>query len=471
VPIVLCLLCLWFGASAAAGRPPNIIHIIGDDVGYDDLSCFGAKDIHTPQLDRLAAQGMKFTSFYAPSSTCTPSRAALLTGCYAQRVGCPQVLFPYSKTGLSSNEITIGELLKGRGYATAVIGKWHLGFQPQFLPPAHGFDLFVGIPYPNDHGPERLGWANQAGVMNYRAPPIPLIRGTEIVEAPAQLASLPERFTEEAISFMRRNQDRPFFLHLANIETHTPWLTSARFHYKSKAGVYGDAVECLDWTVGEVLKVVDELGLADNTLVVFSSDNGPLVHRYPELEGIYGHAAHVRTNRQHKLREGKYQAHYEGGTRVACIMRWPGKIPAGTECHEMAAGFDLFTTFAKIGGAEVPADRIIDGKDLWPLMTAQKGAKSPHEAFYYYQGFNLQAVRSGPWKLVFGALDEKGKAVTPMRHFLYNLERDPGETTDVLEANPEAADRLRGLAEKMREDLGDNRRDRPGKNRRPPGRA
>jgi len=381
------------------------------------------------------------------------------------------VLFPYSNTGLNSNEITIAELLKGQGYATGLIGKWHLGFQPEFLPPAHGFDMFLGIPYPNDHGPERLGGSQQAGVTNYRAPPIPLIRGINIIEAPAQLATLPERFTEEATSFIRENKDRPFYLHLANIETHTPWLTSARFHYQSKAGVYGDAVECLDWTVGEVLKTLDELGLAENTLVVFSSDNGPLVHRYPELEGIYGHAAHVRTNRQHKFREGKYQAHYEGGTRVACIMRWPGKIPAGTVCNEIAAGFDLFTTFAKIGGAGIPSDRIIDGKDLLPLMTRGKDAKSPHEAFYYYQGFNLQAVRSGPWKLIFGGREASGNATTPGRQLLYNLDRDPGETTNLLEANPEVADRLRALAEKMREDLGDNRRDRPGKNRRPPGRA
>jgi arylsulfatase A len=456
------LVFIWLALAPmhAAIRPPNIIHIVGDDVGYDDLSCFGAKDINTPNLDQLAGQGMKFTSFYAPSPTCTPTRAALLTGCYAQRVGCPQVLFPYSKTGLNSNEITIAELLKARDYATAVIGKWHLGFQPQFLPPAHGFDVFLGIPYPNDHGPERLGWSKQAGVTDYRAPPIPLIRGTNIIEAPAQLATLPERFTAEAISFITENKDRPFFLHLSNIETHTPWLTSARFHYKSKAGVYGDAVECLDWTVGEVMRTLDKLGLAENTLLVFTSDNGPLVHRYPELEGIYGHAAHVRTNREHKFREGKYQAHYEGGTRVACIMRWPGKIRAGSQCNEIAAGFDLFTTFAKIGGAEVPADRIIDGKDLWPLMTGQQGAMSPHEVFYYYQNFALQAVRSGPWKLVFG----------PNQQFLYDLEKNPGETDDLLEENPAVAERLRALAETMREDLGDSRRNAVGKNRRPPGR-
>lgn len=459
--LALTLLCWWCAGAAAASRPPNIIHIIADDVGYDDLSCFGSKDIKTANLDQLASQGMKFTSFYAPSPTCTPTRAAILTGCYAQRVGCPQVLFPYSKTGLNSNEITIAELLKARGYATALVGKWHLGFQAPFLPTAHGFDFFLGIPYPNDHGPERLGWSKQAGVTNYRAPPIPVIRGTNVVETPAQLASLPERFTSEAMKFITENKERPFYLHLGNIETHTPWLTSARFHYQSKAGLYGDAVQCLDWTVGEVMRTLDELQLTENTLLVFTSDNGPLVHRYPELEGVYGHGAHVLTNRQHKLREGKYQAHYEGGTRVACIMRWPGKIPAGSECDEIAAGFDLFTTFAGIAGAEIPSDRIIDGKDLTPLMMAQPGAKTPHEVFYYYNNYALQAVRSGPWKLVFGM----------NRQFLYNLDRDVAETSDVLEANDEVAQRLRGLADRMRDDLGDQRRGNPGKNRRPPGRV
>jgi arylsulfatase A len=464
--LLVCLLWCgcWFSA-AAASRPPNIIHIIGDDVGYDDLGCYGAKDISTPNLDKLASQGVRFTSFYAPSPTCTPTRAAILTGCYAQRVGCPQVLFPYSKTGLHTNEVTIAELLKTRGYATALVGKWHLGFQPQFLPPVHGFDLFLGIPYPNDHGPERLGWSKASGVPDYRAPPMPLIRGTNIVETPAQLASLPERFTAEALRFIDANKERPFYLHLANIETHTPWLTSARFHYKSKAGVYGDAVQCLDWTVGEVMRKLDELGLSENTLLVFTSDNGPLVYRYPELEGIYGHSAHVLTNRVHKLREGKYQAQYEGGTRVACIMRWPGKIPPGSLCHEIAAGFDLFTTFAKIAGAEIPSDRLLDGKDITPLMTAQSGAKSPHEAFYYYNNFALQAVRSGPWKLVFPA----GKATNGPA--LYNLENDLGETTDVISEHQDIAQHLRALADKMREDLGDQRRDNPGKNRRPPGRA
>jgi arylsulfatase A len=452
-------LCLVLGfINAAQAAAPNIVHIIGDDVGYDDLSCFGAKDIQTPNLDRLAAAGMKFTSFYAPSPVCTASRAAILTGCYAQRVGLPNVLFPHSRQGLHSNEVTIAELLKSRGYTTAVIGKWHLGHQPPFLPPSHGFDLFFGIPYPNDHGPERLGHAKTQGDPNFRFPPIPLIRGTNIVETPAQLASLPERFTEEALKFIETNKDKPFYLHLANVETHTPWLVPAQFHYTSKAGVFGDAVQCMDWTVGEVMKTLDRLGLATNTLVVFTSDNGPLVKRYPELEGIYGHAAAVQTNRSHRLREGKYQAAYEGGTRVSAIMRWPGKIPAGSACDEIVAGFDLFTTFAKLAGAPIPADRMIDGKDISRLMFGDRSAKSPHDAFYYYQGYQLAAVRAGRWKLVF--------ANPPA---LYDLESDIGETTNLAKQQTEVVEKLKAVADQARTDLGDARQKKPGQNRRAAG--
>jgi arylsulfatase A len=465
-----CVVCLlvWFSIARAAepssARPPNIIHIIGDDVGYDDLSCFGAKDIRTPNLDRLAAQGMKFTSFYAPSPVCTASRAAILTGCYAQRVSLPNVLFPDSKIGLNSDEITIAELLKKRGYATALIGKWHLGWQPEFLPPNHGFDLFLGIPYPNDHVPERLGPDGKSRGF----PPMPLIRGTNIIQQPAQLAALPERFTAEAVRFIEDNRARPFYLHLANVETHTPWFTSARFHGKSAAGVYGDAVQCLDWTVGEVLATLDRLGLAENTLVVFSSDNGPLVHRYPELEGIFGHAAAVDTNRMHLLREGKYQAMWEGGTRVSAIMRWPGKISGGSTCNEIVAGFDLFTTFANLAGATVPTDRTIDGKDVTPLMFGERGARSPHEVFYYYQGFRLAAVRSGKWKLVFQG-GTRNAANT--REMLFDLESDLGEKHDVAAANREIVEKLRALAEKARDDIGDASRNREGKNRRASGKV
>ena len=446
--------------SSAAQRPPNIIQIIADDLGYDDVGSFGAKDIATPNIDRLAKDGRRFTSFYAPHSTCTPTRAALLTGCYAPRVGLPNVLFPNSRIGLNKDEVTVAELLKGRGYATAAVGKWHLGHLPEFLPLRHGFDLFFGIPYPNDHVPERL---EREGTGKSRGfPPMPLIRGENIIEQPAQLASLPERFCAEAVKFIQDNKDRPFFLHYSNIETHTPWLVNRPFLYKSKAGVYGDAVQCLDWAVGQLVDAVKAAGIENETLIVFTSDNGPLVHRYPELEGIYGHAAAVDTERRHVLREGKYQARYEGGTRVACIARWTGRIPAGTTNSELIAGFDFYTTFAKLAGAEIPTDRVVDGKDIAPLLLAQPGAKSPHDAFYYYQGLQLAAVRSGDWKLVFPA----GMRRIPE---LYNVVGDLGETRNVREQNPDVAARLQAFAERAREDLGDGMR--PGKNRRSPGRV
>jgi arylsulfatase A-like enzyme len=477
-PSVLSILvCLALATSLVANgaepsaRPPNIVHIIADDVGWDDISCYGAKDIATPNIDKLAKQGMRFTSFYAPHSTCTPTRAALLTGCYAARTGVFRVLFPNDRIGLHSNEVTIAELLRERGYATACVGKWHLGHLPEFLPPAHGFDLYFGIPYPNDHGPERLDKDRKS--RGY--PALPLFRGTNIVEQPAQLASLPQRFTKEAVQFIEANKARPFYLHLANIETHTPWLVPKPFQYTSKAGVYGDAVQCLDWTVGEVVAALDRLGLTENTLVVFTSDNGPLVHRYPELEGIYGHAATVATNRFHALREGKYQSHYEGGTRVAFIARWPGKIPASRICDELVAGFDLFNTFAKLAGAAVPTDRVIDGKDISPLLLGEAGAKSPHESFYYYNGLALQAVRSGQWKLVFGAPPRRmadGDTPSSQGKFddaLFDLSRDLGETKNVAKQHPEVVERLKKIADQAREDLGDARLNLEGKGRRPAG--
>ncbi len=447
-------------AAADASRPVNIVHIVADDVGYDDLSCFGAPRIKTPHLDALATRGMRFTSFYAPSPTCTPTRAALMTGCYAERVGVNRVLFPNDRIGLHPDEVTIAELLKSRGYATACVGKWHLGHLPQHLPTRHGFDLYFGIPYPNDHGPER----RKSNKQPQPFPPIPLIRGEAVVEQPAKLAELPDRFTEEAMKFIADNKDKPFFLHLSNIETHTPWFVPKRFEGKSADGAFGDAVECLDWTVGQVMKALSDNGLEQNTLIVFTSDNGPLWNRHPELEEIYGRFGAVDTNRPHLLKGGKYQARLEGGTRVPLIMAWPGQIPPGTTCDELTAGFDLFTTFAAIAGAALPKDRIIDGKDIRPLMTQQPGATSPHDAFYYYQHNSLTAVRSGEWKLIVAA----GPNAKVDQAELYDVRGDPGETKDRASDHPEVVKKLQGIAERAREDLGDSRKGIQGKHRRPP---
>ncbi|MGB7161248.1 MAG: sulfatase [Tepidisphaeraceae bacterium] len=445
-------------------RPPNIIHIVGDDVGYDDIGCFGARKIKTPNLDKLASQGLRFTSFYAPSPTCTPTRAALMTGCYAERVGVNRVLFPNDNIGLHPSEVTIAELLKGKGYATACIGKWHLGHLPPHLPTRHGFDVFFGIPYPNDHGPEREKLGN---MKKEEIPPIPLIRNEEVIERPAKLAELPDRFTAEAVRFIAENKDKPFFLHLSNIETHTPWFVPKRFEGKSADGPFGDAVECTDWTVGEVMKAVAENGLESSTLIVFTTDNGPLWNRHPELERVYGKFGAVDTMRPHVLKGGKYQARLEGGTRVPAIMRWPGEIPAGVTRDGLCAGFDLFTTFALIGGAEVPTDRIIDGKDLRAMMTSKEPVASPRDSFYYYQRFALIAVRSGDFKLVLAA----GPNAKEDQAILYDVQRDPGETKDVAAENPEIIKKLAALAERAREDLGDSRKGMEGKNRRPPATA
>ena len=453
-------------APGPAKRPPNIVQIVADDLGYDDLSCYGAPKLKTPNIDKLAAQGVRFTNYYAPSPTCTPTRAALMTGCYAQRVGLPRVLFPHDNVGLHDNEITIAELLKSAGYATACIGKWHLGHRPDHLPTRHGFDLFFGIPYPNDHGPERL--TKEGKTRGF--PPIPLIRNLKTVEQPANLESAPDRFVEESQKFIEANKDKPFFLHLSNIETHTPWFVPKRFEGASgEEGAYGDAVMCLDWMVGEVMATLEKLDLAENTLVVFTSDNGPLWQKHPELAEIYGKYGDVDTARKHLLRGGKYQAKWEGGTRVPLIVRWPGKAPAGKRCDALAAGFDLFTTFAVAGGTRAPRDRLIDGVDLAPLLAAPDAAatKPVRDTLYYYENLGLAAVRKGDFKLVFPGRPPPDVDKT----MLFNVRADPGEIKDLAADRPEVVAELQKLADEARRDLGDARTGAPGQNRRPSGRT
>jgi arylsulfatase A-like enzyme len=462
------------GLVGAAERLPNIVHIVADDVGYDDIGCFGARDIKTPNLDRLAARGMRLTSFYSPAPYCTASRAAMITGCYADRIGLPPVLFPYSKIGINANEVTIGELLKTRGYRTAVIGKWHLGHQREFLPVRHGFDFFLGIPYPNDHEPDRRGWSKQAGRDNYTPPPMPLIRNETVVEEPAELERLPHRFTVEAIRYIRENKDRPFYLHFANIETHTPWFTAGRFVGTSQAGSYGDAVQSLDWSVGQIVAALDDLNLLDNTLIVFHSDNGylPPSSNNSDLPNVYGKYATVDASRQHVVRGGKGTL-FEGGVRVSCIASWLGKIPEGTSTSEITASFDWFATFAKLAGADLPADRVIDGKDISSLLFGKPGAKSPHEAFFYYHAGNLGGVRQGKWKLSFPGVGRGGGAGGKKAEAspeLYDLDADLGETTDIAASHPDIVKRLLALAEKARDDIGDARLQRRGRNVREVGR-
>jgi len=441
-------------------RPPNFIVIFTDDQGYQDLGCFGSPNIETPCIDRMAAEGTRFTDFHVAASVCTPSRAALLTGCYPQRVSLPGVLFPRHNIGLSDKEVTIAELLKARGYATMCIGKWHLGHLPPFLPTRHGFDSYLGIPYSNDMTvdpkmavADDVVWREGMTLEKMREGKprknwVPLMRDEKVVEYPVDQSTLTTRYTEAAIKFITANKGRPFFLYLPHTMPHVPLAVSERFKGKSKRGLYGDVIEEIDWSTGQILDTLRKLGLAENTCVIFTSDNGPWLSK-----GKAGGSALP-------LRGGKFTT-YEGGFREPCVMWWPGRIPAGKTCAELASTLDILPTFAKLAGAKAPSDRIIDGKDIWPLMSGQPGAKSPYEAFFYLAGYNVQAVRCGDWKLrVRGGNPRKGPKE------LYNLREDIGEKNNLAQKHPDIVERLLKLIEQCQEDIG-----RSGKNRRPCGKA
>ncbi len=428
-------------------KKPNFIIIFCDDLGYGDLGCFGSKKHRTPNIDRMAAEGMRFTSFYVTSGVCTPSRSSLMTGCYPRRVNMHEsgahewVLFPVAKKGLNPNEITIAEVLKEQGYATACVGKWHLGDQPEFLPTRQGFDYYYGIPYSNDMGAEQRP----------KNPPLPLLRNEKVIEAPADQNTLTKRYTEQVIEFITANKDRPFFVYLPHTMVHNPVHSSERFRGKSANSGYGDAAEEIDWSTGKILATLKKLGIDGRTLVVFTSDNG----------------AAKRWGGSNLPLSGFKGSTMEGGMREPCVMRWPGRIPAGKTCDELACTMDLMPTFARLAGTKPPSDRIIDGKDIWPLMAGKQGAKSPHEAFYYYRVYQLQAVRSGKWKLHLPyKIKKRNQAkATSMPLKLYDLEADIGETNNVADQHPDVVQRLLALAEKAREDLGDV--NRKGRNQRP----
>jgi arylsulfatase A-like enzyme len=428
---------------AQGGDNPNFIIIFCDDMGYGDLGCFGSTKHRTPNIDRMAEEGRRFTSFYVTSGVCTPSRSSLMTGCYPRRVSMHKsaknewVLFPVAKKGLHPDEITIADLLKSQGYATACVGKWHLGDQPEFLPTRQGFDYYYGIPYSNDMG-------SRQRKLN---PPLPLMRNEKVIEAPADQNTLTKRYTEEVIKFITANKDRPFFVYLPHTMVHNPVHSSEKFQGKSANGGYGDATEEIDWSTGEILATLKKLGVDDNTLVIFTSDNG----------------AASRWGGSNLPLSGFKGGTMEGGMREPCVMRWPGKIPAGGKCDELASTLDLLPTFAKLAGTKAPDDRIIDGKDIWPLMAGAEGAKSPHEAFYYYRLDQLQAVRSGKWKLHLEYEIKRRGKTTQSQLRLYDLKADIGEKSNVAEQNPRVVKRLLALAEKAREDLGDG--DRKGNQR------
>ena len=418
----------WIKGDPRTADKPNFVIIFMDDQGYQDIGCFGSPSIRTPNLDRMADEGMRFTDFYAAASICSPSRAALMTGCYPPRVGITKVLFPRDYIGLNPREVTIADVLKSRGYATTCIGKWHLGHLSEFLPIRQGFDSYFGIPYSNDmdgvKGKDKnldRAWREK----DYSSWNVPLMRNEKIVERPADQTTLIERYTDEAITFIRTNKDKPFFLYLPHTMPHIPLFVSDEFYFEGVKRAYTTTIEQIDFSVGRVFAALKEAGVDDNTLVVYTSDNGPWLSKKH-------HAGCALP-----LRDGKFST-YEGGMREPCIMRWPGRIPAGTECNQMCGTIDLLPTFARLAGAEVPSDRVIDGKDILPLMAGTRGARSPHEAFYYYRGMNLEAVRSGRWKL------RRIKKTTE----LYDLENDIGEKNNLANAHPQI---VRGLTNRMEE--------------------
>ena len=421
----------YMAAAAAEPGKPNFVVINIDDLGYADIGPFGSKLNRTPNLDRMAAEGRKLTCFYA-APVCSPSRAALMTGCYPKRaLPIPHVLFPEDKHGLHPDEVTVAELLKQRGYATACIGKWHLGDQPEFLPTKQGFDVFYGLPYSNDMGPASDGVKSDLGAPLPKAgagkgqPPLPLMRQDTVLQRvlPDDQTRLVELYTNEAIAFIKNNKDKSFFLYMPHSSVHFPIYPGKAFQKKSTNGYYGDWVEETDWSVGQILNTLRESGLAENTLVLFTSDNG-------------GTARGLNT----PLR-GHKNSTFEGGIRVCTIAWWPGKIPAGTFTDAITGMFDILPTFARLAGADLPQGRKLDGMDIWPLLAGQQDAKG-HDEFFYYRGLKLEAVRSGPWKL-FLASEQ-----------LYNLESDISESQNVAESNPAIVERLKSLAASMKDDLG-----------------
>jgi arylsulfatase A-like enzyme len=448
-------------APAAEPRPPNVVIVFADDMGYGDVGCYGAKGFATPNLDRLAAEGIRFTDFYVAQAVCSASRAALLTGCYPNRIGILGALGPGSKHGIHENEMTIAEVLKPRGYATAIYGKWHLGHLPKFLPTRHGFDDYYGLPYSNDMWPKHP--------ENPKAyPDLPLVEREKTIQLNPDQAQLTTAYTERAVQFIEKNKERPFFLYVPHNMPHVPLFVSDRFQGKSKQGLYGDVIMEIDWSVGQILAALKKHGLDEQTLVIFTTDNGPWLS-YGAHAGSAG-----------PLREGKGTT-WDGGVRVPLLARWPGKIPAGKVCREPAMTIDLLPTVAKLADAELPRHPI-DGRDIGALLRGEATAKSPHEALYFYWGRELQAVRSGPWKLHcphdYRTLAGKpgGTGGIPSKYqqaktglALYNLETDIGEKTDVSGKNPEVVARLKTLAEKAREELGDAATKRDGKGVRPAG--
>ncbi|MEO0414274.1 MAG: sulfatase [Verrucomicrobiota bacterium] len=459
-----CLLLL-FASGLKAEQPPNVIIIFTDDQGWADIGVNGAEGFETPHIDQMAAEGRQFKRWYAAQAVCSASRAGLLTGCYPNRIGINGALGPGSRHGLGKGELTIAEMLKAKGYATAIFGKWHLGDHHKFLPLQHGFDEYFGIPYSNDMWPEHP-------TAKY-FPPLPLFEGNDRLRTAdeSDQKMLTTWLTARSVDFISRNKDKPFFLYVPHPQPHVPLYVSDRFAGKTERGLYGDVIAEIDWSVGEILNAVKTNGLAENTLVIFTSDNGPWLSY-----GTHGGSAEP-------LREGKGTA-WEGGMREPCVMWWPGKIPAGTVCETPAMNIDLLPTIAGLAEADLP-EHPIDGKDIWPILSGAEGAKSPHDAYWiYYKQNELHAVMDERWKLYFPhgyrtlAGAEGGDGGLPVGYQsakvkgleLYDLSNDISESKNVKEQNPEVVERLLAQAKLARADLGDKLTKRPSSVAREPSR-
>jgi arylsulfatase len=482
--LLLAFLFITATLSAAEPRLPNVVIILADDLGYADLGCFGAEKIKTPNIDRMAAEGMKFTSFYVAQAVCSASRAALMTGCYANRVGMQGALNHTSKEGIHPDELLLPEMCKAAGYATGAFGKWHLGTYPMFNPLHNGFDEFLGIPYSNDNSKFHPSLAKEM-------PPLPFYDGLKVIETDPDQSQFTRRFTERATSFIERHKSKPFFLYLPHVMPHVPIFASEAFRGKSDAGLYGDVVQELDWSVGQILDAIQRCGIERSTLVIFFSDNGPFLS--------YGnHAGSAKP-----LREGKLTT-FEGGVRSPLIARWPGRVPVGQVSDEPVMEIDLLPTIVDLIGAKLP-ERKIDGLSILPLLKGKAGVKSPHEALVFYGGDELQAIRINEWKLHFPhpyitvngepghdgkparfgqmkpkSITQSGIAGIASRHgyrvesiclSLFNLKDDPGETRDVAKEHPKVVERLKKLAEQTRKELGDALQGTKGTENRPLGMA
>ncbi|WP_234572925.1 sulfatase family protein [Rhodohalobacter sp. 614A] len=452
---------------------PNIILIYMDDMGYGDIGSTGAMNYQTPNIDKMASEGMRFTNFYTVSPICSASRAALLTGSYPTRIGITGALMPNADIGINSNEVTIAELLKDQGYATGMVGKWHLGDAQKFLPLQHGFDEYFGLPYSNDMWPvDYDGTPADSGSFHAKYfPPLPLIEGNETIEYLEDHLDqdrLTTRYTKKAVEFIERHKEQPFFLYFAHAMPHVPLGVSDKFRGKSDQGLYGDMMMEVDWSIGQLLQVLRDNEIEDNTLVIFTSDNGPWLN-YGNHAGSAG-----------GLREGK-QTTWEGGNRVPAIIHWPKVVPAGLINNYMAATIDILPTIAAITGASLP-DHKIDGVNISSLLKGEKNSQPRKSLYFYYNENDLQAVRNGKWKLVlphkWNSYEGKlpGKDGYPgERHIqstnmaLYDLRRDPGERYNVIDQHPEVLEELMELVEEARQDLGDDLTDRKGENKREPG--